>query len=127
MRLAAALAVAVLLAGCTRFQPADEPSGGAEGQVLIGPACPVERDPPEPGCEDQPYATALEAVRGGDGARFRFSSGADGRFRVPLPAGDYAVRDAEGSQQPPTCSSPPFTVTAGAYTHVEVACDSGIR
>ncbi|HSD12348.1 MAG TPA: Gmad2 immunoglobulin-like domain-containing protein, partial [Patescibacteria group bacterium] len=34
-------------------------STGVRGTVTIGPTCPVERIPPEPGCAPKPYATTL--------------------------------------------------------------------
>lgn len=125
-RLAASLAVlALLVSGCTRGGP-PAPRGTVEGTALMGPTCPVEREPPESGCEDQPYAGELEAVPAGSGhATARFSSGDDGRFEVPLPPGDYTLRSP--TAMPPTCSSPPFTVAAGQTVHVDVSCDTGIR
>jgi hypothetical protein len=121
------LLILCLLAGCVRGPSANE-SGIVEGMVLLGPTCPVERDPPEPGCGDRPYSTELEAVpASGRGDAVRFHSEGDGSFTVPLPPGNYTIRSASNAQQPPTCSSPEFMVVADATVRVDVSCDSGIR
>ena len=104
-------------------------TSGIHGQVLIGPTCPVEKDPPDPKCADRPYAGAL-AVMTADLARVvkEFESEANGTFRVPVPPGDYAIRHKDHDKPYPTCSSNETVVVApGAYTWVFVHCDSGIR
>lgn len=124
MRLAAALAIA-LLAGCTS---APSPTGGVEGTASVGPTCPVERDPPEPGCEDRPYDGELAIVKSPGGTQVStFHTATDGSFRVAVAPGSYEVRSPAGTPSPPTCGSEAFTVIAGAYTVIVVSCDSGIR
>lgn len=119
-----AVPLAVALAGCGGA-PAPTDSG-AHGTVLLGPTCPVERDPPDPACADRPYATDLRATEAA-GAVTSFRSGEDGTFRVALPPGTYVIHGAGEGAGPPTCTSPEFEVLAGAYTEVAVGCDSGIR
>jgi hypothetical protein len=120
------LAVAVvLLAGCT---DPSVPSGGVEGAAMMGPTCPVERDPPEPGCEDRPFVGELEVVTSHGGkARLTFQTASDGTFRVRVSPGTYEIRSPSGTAMPPTCGSPPFNVAEDAYTPVAVSCDTGIR
>jgi hypothetical protein len=115
----------VALSGCTGAAP---PSG-IEGSVWLGPNCPVARDPPEPGCEDRPYATRLQALEAGlTRVRAEFASGSDGRFRVDLAAGTYEIRRAPDDKPFPTCAVPePVVVRGGAYSTVRVDCDTGIR
>ena len=104
-------------------------TGGIRGAVLLGPTCPVMREPPEPGCADKPYATRL-AVTTADGARVvqEFTSDAQGTFSVSVPAGSYAIRSAVAANVLPYCSSRgTITVQGGAYAEETVYCDTGIR
>jgi hypothetical protein len=65
---------------------------GISGIVLAGPTCPVERDPPDPACADQPVGGAVLLVRDGSGAEVaRVTSGADGTFAAELAPGLYRV------------------------------------
>ena len=113
-----------LLAGCTS---GPDLTGHVEGTALVGPTCPVESDPPEPGCEDKPYQGGLVLVRSPQGTvAASFPTRDDGSFRVGAPPGDYEIRSPSGATLP-ACSSPPFAITANAVVRVEVTCDSGIR
>lgn len=122
--------VPVLLAlpGCVL--PGDAAgTSGIHGQVLIGPTCPVERNPPDPNCEDQPYKGALAVVTADDDKVVKeFESEENGTFRVPVPPGDYRIRQADSSKMYPTCSTnETIAVSPGHYTWTFVHCDSGIR
>jgi hypothetical protein len=120
--------VSLLLAGCDAPPaPAGTHDSGVTGRAMAGPQCPVERNPPDPDCADKPIATNL-TVTSADGSRAvrDFTSDADGRFRVPLAAGSYAIRSTETGGLP-RCQSEPFNVTAGRFTDVAVDCDTGIR
>jgi len=55
----------------------------------------------------------------------RFTSGADGRFRVALAPGTYLLLAAPGSRLP--MKPVTTTVTSGRYTTVSLAFDTGIR
>lgn len=148
-RFLALLAVAVLLVGAysiyvagrsapletdktpiaTTTPPMPVPGdSGITGNVLLGPHCPVERDPPDPGCADTRYATAL-VVTTADGARVitTFTSNSDGAFTVKVPPGTYAIRSAAAANILPYCSSGEVVVVRGAYTQISVSCDTGIR
>src|SRR5437764_398930 len=39
---------------------------GVNGQVLLGPTCPVERIPPDPQCAPKPYSTLVTIFRQSD-------------------------------------------------------------
>ena len=96
---------------------------------MLGPTCPVERDPPDPACADRPYQTRL-AVTTPDQARVvkEFESGTDGTFRVALAPGEYAIRSAAAANTLPYCASEgTVVVSSGTFTDVVVRCDSGIR
>ena len=58
----------------------------------------------------------------------RVTSGADGRYRVPLPAGRYTVLPLAPSTAPfPRAAAVEATVVAGSVTVVNIAYDTGIR
>ncbi len=90
MRLVLALTVAlvVLSPACAATTT---PASGVRGVVLRGPTQPVCREG-EP-CEG-PARTTLVFLRNGREAT-RVRTGADGRFRVALAPGAYAVRTTE--------------------------------
>ena len=123
-RLVCLLAAAVTLAACGRGSSAPSDSG-VQGIVLIGPMCPVvvEGSP----CPDRPFAATIVVKRDGDEVT-TVESGKDGRFRVALEPGDYAL-EASGPNPgaPPTARPVSFTVKPHAFTQVTVNFDSGIR
>ena len=101
---------------------------GIEGSVLLGPTCPVMRDPPDPQCADRPYQTTVTVAHAGSPSQVfaQTQSAADGTFQVSLPPGEYVV-DAKGGAMLPRCAQTPVTVGASAYAHITVSCDTGIR
>ncbi len=125
MRFLLAASAWLLLAGCAA---PPVPDSGAEGTVWYGPVCPVQRDPPEPECNDRLYETDLLLTRPGPNGSIvaRFHSDAEGTFRVTAGPGEYTIR-GENQAGPPSCSAPVFTVQAHQWTAVRVECDSGIR
>jgi hypothetical protein len=121
------LAALVLLGtACGAAAPASRPQSGIEGVTQASPACPVERlDSP---CPARRFSTTM-AVRDGTGHEVtRFTSAADGSFRVALPPGAYTLaRPPTPARVPPTLQPVAVTVRAGRYTHVVLDFDSGIR
>jgi hypothetical protein len=113
----------LLLAACSPLIPANT---GVEGQVSIGPMCPVVRQGQE--CPDRPYQARL-TIQLWDGKEVRqITTEADGRFHVPL----YPARYILHPQSPPNQSIPfaadqPFTVVKGEFTRIKLIYDSGIR
>jgi len=101
---------------------------GIEGQVSIGPMCPVERqDRP---CPDKPFAASIEIQNQDDqGDHLTVRSGEDGRFRVKLAPGKYKLTPMAPNPGAPPHAPPPQSVTveSGKYTHVTIKYDSGIR
>jgi hypothetical protein len=100
---------------------------GIRGTVLLGPICPVMRDPPDPNCADKPYPTTVSVSRVGSSAVFATAeSSGQGKFELSLPPGDYTV-SAKGGSVMPTCQ--PVTVTVGPknYATANISCDTGIR
>ncbi len=122
------LLVMVALAAC-QSTPRATPTptrGGVEGQVLMGPACPVVREG-EP-CPDQPYQ-ALIVVLDAQGREVqRILCAPDGTFRINLPAGEYRLRvqNPDGSAYPMPLEVA-VQVRADAFTPLTLTLDSGIR
>ena len=104
-------------------------SSGIQGRVLLGPICPVMREPPEERCADRLFETDL-VLTTSDGARIvkRFSSDAKGEFRVSLPPGFYLIRSAPGGPIMPSCfKGEVIEVRINVYAETIVHCDTGIR
>ena len=116
-------AVVVILSACSSTTPAPADSG-IEVQVFIGPMCPVMKVGQE--CLDQPYQAVL-AVNSPKGERIvQVRTDEDGRFRIPLPPGEYILHP-ESPEIMPFASGQTVIVEAGKFTQVVVNYDSGIR
>ena len=123
------VSVVVFLAGCGDDQDAAEPESGINGQVLLGPQCPVE-SVGEP-CDDVPAADVLVSVStqppgeayGAGEPVATTRTGADGTFELALAPGDYVVTADAGM----SCEFMDAHVTEGAFATVDVPCDTGIR
>lgn len=102
---------------------------GISGMVLLGPTCPVMRDPPDPECADKPYATALVVTTSDQALVIKeLRSEETGKFSVQVAPGEYAIRSAAASNILPYCSSSgTIKVNASVYTETTVYCDTGIR
>lgn len=113
----------LVLATCSLYNPTPRGSG-IEGQVLIGPMCPVLQQGQE--CPDQPYHATL-TVNSTNGVRIvQFETDEQGRFNVPLAPGEYILHP-ESVNGIPFAAEQSFVVSAGQYTHLVVDYDSGIR
>ncbi len=128
MRRAFALAaVSLALVGATAAGAA--PTSGIRGRIVEGPTCPVESNPPQPGCAPRPILATLRihALRG---RRIHIArSDGQGVFGLRLPPGTYVVV-AQGTGASPFPRPPaPFDVSvhAGHFTTVTVRYDTGIR
>ena len=100
---------------------------GIRGVVMLGPTCPVMRNPPEPGCADKPYSTMVAVFRRSDPVHAYAigTSNADGRFEFSLPPGDYTL--GAGESNLPRCDHPEVTVGPVGYATTTISCDTGIR
>ena len=95
-----------------------------EGQVFIGPMCPVVQVGQE--CPDQPYQATL-TVNSPTGERIvQIQTENDGSFKIPLAPGEYILHP-ESPNVMPFAQEQPFTVEAEKFTQVIVNYDSGIR
>jgi hypothetical protein len=124
MNLKLAIGVLILvLATCSIYSPTPRGSG-IEGQVLIGPMCPVVQDG-QP-CPDQPYQATL-TVKNSSGIQIvQFQTDTQGHFQVPLVPGEYILHP-ESPNGIPFAGDQTFTVQTGGYTQLTVNYDSGIR
>jgi len=115
--------VTVLLIACSSAVT-PPPDTGIEGQVLIGPMCPVVQFGAP--CPDQPYQATIAVLDKNGRQVTQFQSDAQGRFRVSLAPGTYTLRP-ESSDGFTRAGEQPVTVAGGQYTQVTIAYDSGIR
>lgn len=118
----------VLAASCAGPRAPEATDSGVEGIVLAGPTCPVERaDSP---CPDQPAEAEIQVTDPDTQEVILVArSGADGRFRIPLPPGEYVLLALPARPAgPPVSSKPePVTVRAGRFTEITLRIDTGIR
>jgi len=113
----------LVLSACSSVQPTPT-DNGVEGQVFIGPMCPVVQEGQE--CPDQSYQATL-TVNSLTGERIvQFQTEKNGTFRIPLAPGEYVLHP-ESPNVMPFAQEQPFTVEAGKFTQVIVNYDSGIR
>jgi hypothetical protein len=111
------------LATCSLYSPTPRGSG-IEGQVLLGPMCPVVQQGQE--CPDQPYQATL-TVKSLDGVQIKqFQTDEQGHFQVPLVPGQYILHP-ESPNGLPFAGDQSFVVETGKYTQITVNYDSGIR
>ena len=113
----------LVLATCSIYSPTPRGSG-IEGQVFLGPMCPVVQQGQE--CPDQPYQATL-TILSQDGAQVvQVQSDEQGRFQVSLVPGAYILHP-ESPNGIPFASDQSFVVETGRYTQITVHYDSGIR
>jgi hypothetical protein len=113
----------LLLAACAA-NPTPPSNSGIEGQILIGPMCPViQAGTP---CPDQPYQATLLVLDSGGHRVTEVQSDALGQFKLPLPPGDYTLvpQSPDGFTH---AAEQHVTVVAGQYALVSIVYDSGIR
>jgi hypothetical protein len=122
--------LAVLLAagaGCMAGPAA--PKGTLQGQVTIGPICPVER--PDQPCTPSPdtYAARKVLVFSSDGATLvaTVSLNETGYYRVALDPGSYVVNINRGGIDRSLDMPRTITLAAGETITLDISIDTGIR
>lgn len=113
----------LVLATCSIYSPTPRGSG-IEGQVLLGPMCPVVQQGQE--CPDQPYQATLFITDRNGLQITQFQTDEQGRFSVPLVPGEYVLHP-ESPSGIPFAGDQSFVVETGRYTAITVHYDSGIR
>lgn len=114
---------ALILTACSSVTPTPVNSG-IEGEVFIGPICPVVRAEQE--CPDQPYQAVI-TVNSPKGEKIvQVQTDEQGHFKIPLPAGTYILHP-ESPSTLPFASEQAVIVEDGKFTQVTINYDSGIR
>jgi hypothetical protein len=122
---------AILLAACG--QGSATPSVAlipVSGQVLAGPTCPVERDPPDPACAPRPVQGArLHIVSATTGAVVaEVTTDAAGTYAAVVPPGAYRLEGVDGMPGFAPPEPVPFEAVDGAGPlTVDLEVDTGIR
>jgi hypothetical protein len=121
----------LLLVGCLPATPTPPAATGTlQVEVVAGPVCPVEQEPPDPNCEPRPVEGARIFVQPGDGRDILVAEATTderGLASIELAAGDYIIAGGEvaglmGRPDPTT-----VTVSAGQTVTVSLTYDTGIR
>jgi hypothetical protein len=121
----------VALMGCAPPTPTPPAAiGRLDVEVIAGPVCPVEQEPPDPNCEPRPVEGARIFVQPGDGRDILIGEAvtdAAGRATIEIPPGDYIVvgGEVEGLMGRPDPST--VTVVDGETVTITLAYDTGIR
>ena len=107
--------------------PAAQSESGVAGRTMVDGGCPVEIEASP--CPQKPVSARITVVLSSSGAIVTVvTSDAEGRFRVGLPAGSYALHAVNLTGAPYPRSSPVnLVVQSGSYTTVTVLFDSGIQ
>jgi hypothetical protein len=113
----------LVLATCSIYSPTPRGSG-IEGQVLLGPICPVVQQGQE--CPDQPYPATLTVTDRNGILLTQFQTDEQGRFQVSLVPGEYILHP-ESPNGLPFAGDQSFVVETGRYIQITVHYDSGIR
>ena len=101
-------------------------SSGIRGYIHMGPTCPVQRDPPDPNCEDKPYATVSIVASNTVGKQYKGQTDMIGNFSLDVPPGAYIVKIMPLNIFP-RCEEKEAVVTKNKFTSIDISCDTGIR
>ena len=106
--------------------------GFLEGKISIGPICPVEHDPPDPGC--LPTAETYKAYPVGifstDGKHMiaRITPALDGTYSIKLDQGNYLVILETGQKRIGSSNLPAeVEIISQNKTILDIDIDTGIR
>ncbi len=129
VRLAAlVLVVAIVGAACRDDPPPSRAQrSGVEGVVLSGPNCPVVQEGSP--CPDTPAEAEIQVTDPStQEVIFITQSGADGRFRIGLPPGEFVLLALPlSSRLAPSGKPVPVTVVADRFLTVTLYIDTGMR
>src|SRR5215204_2892952 len=111
----------LLLATCSTQPAVTATASGIEGQVFIGPVCPVVQQGQE--CPDQPYQATLVVNNLNGREVVKVQTDIQGRFKIQLEPGEYILHP-ESPNVMPFAGDQTFTVAAGRFTQIRVTYDS---
>lgn len=122
----------ILIAGCIQ-QAGSEAAGKGllQGRVSIGPLCPAERPPPDPGClpTEETYKAWPIAVWTEDKKTMvaLLQPDLDGAYEIELPPGSYVV-DLEKQHRFGSSNLPArIDIRQNETTTLNIDIDTGIR
>ena len=105
-----------------------ERSGFIEGTVTAGPQCPVQKDPPDPGCQDKAVIGAVINIsQPGTLTTTRATTDELGRYFAVLPPGSYLVEPMPVDGLLGTPAPVEVTIESGATIVLDLHYDTGIR
>ena len=120
----ALLAVLLLITTACASSATNTTASGVEGQVLIGPMCPVMQEGIP--CPDQPYQATITVLDENRKKVTDFHSDAQGNFKVGLKPGTYILAP-EAPNAMTRAGEQTVTVMEGQFIRVTITYDSGIR
>ena len=120
----------IVIGGCNKQD--SQGSGYLEGKISIGPICPVETDPPQPGClpTAETYKAYPVSIWSSSGKRMiaTIDPSLDGSYKIALFSGNYLIKldnqqnSIGGSNLPAEVS-----IATGESTILNINIDTGIR
>jgi len=116
--------------GCDKLSTQDE--GILEGKISIGPICPVETDPPDPGCLPtvETFKAYPVSVWTSDGRRkiTLLKPSLDGFYKTDLESGKYLIILETGGNNIGSSNLPvEITIISGDVITLNIDIDTGIR
>jgi len=126
----------IFLVGSSLFTGCDElmyhDTGFIEGKISIGPLCPVETDPPDPGClpTAETYNSYPVGVWTSDGRIkvAQINPALDGTYKTELATGNYLVILENGQSRIGSSNLPVHvTISALKNENLDINIDTGIR
>jgi len=120
----------LLNAGCDNLSSHE--AGILEGEISIGPICPVETDPPDPGClpTAETYKAYPVAVWTADGGRkiIQINPAMDGSYKTDLEPGKYLTKLETNSGNIGSSNLPvEVIIISDSVTTLNIDIDTGIR
>ena len=125
-----AFLIGLLFSGCEKT--ANQETGFLEGVISIGPICPVETDPPGPGClpTAETYKAYPVSIWTSNGRRkiAQLNPALDGSYKTELEPGNYLVKLGTVSKGIGNSNLPAeVTITSQEKTVLNIDIDTGIR
>jgi hypothetical protein len=107
-------------------------SGFLEGKISIGPLCPVEHDPPDPGClpTAETYKAYPVGIFSSDGKHkiTQITPALDGTYNLKLDPGNYLVILETGQSKIGSSNLPlEIKIISQNKTTLDIDIDTGIR
>ena len=125
-----ALLLGLFFSGCEN--QINQEAGFLEGVVSIGPICPVETDPPDPGClpTAETYKAYPVSIWSSNGRRkiAQINPALDGSYKTELDPGNYLVKLGTANNRIGSSNLPvEVTITSLNKTVLYIDIDTGIR